>query len=131
MSKGVNYHLGFIEHSPNKPMGLRTVNKRIALWVTEKVGTMWCAYAFCLLAFISLPEALASQDPLKIVSWVAQTFLQLVLLPIIIVGQNIQSKIAEQQADTDSKTLIAIKQLAEEIHDATYRSSTAFLELND
>ncbi|WP_255445216.1 hypothetical protein [Synechococcus sp. ROS8604] len=78
-----------------------------------------------------MPEALASQDPLKIVSWVAQTFLQLVLLPIIIVGQNIQSNIAEQQADTDSKTLIAIKHLAEEIHEATYRSSAAFLELND
>ena len=112
-------------------MGLRKVNKRIALWVTEKVGTMWCAYAFCLLALISLPEALASEDPLKIVSWTAQTFLQLVLLPIIIVGQNIQSGIAERQADTDSKTLIAIKQLAEEIHEATYKPSTALLGTND
>ena len=112
-------------------MGLKTFNKRIALWVTEKVGTMWCAYAFCFLALISLPEALASEDPLKIVSWVAQTFLQLVLLPIIIVGQNIQSNIAEQQAETDSKTLIAIRQLAEEIHEATYKPSTALLELND
>ncbi|MDB4336393.1 hypothetical protein N9996_02275 [Synechococcus sp. AH-603-M21] len=78
-----------------------------------------------------MPEALASQDPLKIVSWVAQTFLQLVLLPIIIVGQNIQSNISEQQAETDSKTLIAIRQLAEEIHEATYKPSTALLELND
>ena len=112
-------------------MELRTFNKRIALWVTEKVGTMWCAYAFCLLALISLPEALASHDLLKIVSWVAQTFLPLVLLPIIIVGQNIQSNIAEQQADTDSKTLIAIRQLAEEIHEATYKPSTSLLELND
>ena len=109
-------------------MGLRNFNKRIALWVTEKVGTMWCAYAFCLLAFISLPEALASRDPLKIISWTAQTFLQLVLLPIIIVGQNIQSRIAEQQAKTDSKTLIAIRQLAEEIHEATYNPSTVPLE---
>ena len=112
-------------------MGLRNANKRIALWVTEKVGTMWCAYAFCLLALISLPEALASQDPLKIVSWTAQTFLQLVLLPIIIVGQNIQSGIAERQAETDSKTLVAIKQLAEEIHEATYKPSTALLGTND
>ena len=112
-------------------MGLQNFNKRIALWVTEKVGTMWCAYAFCLLALISLPEALGSEDPLKIVSWTAQTFLQLVLLPIIIVGQNIQSGIAERQADTDSKTLIAIKQLAEEIHEATYKPSTALLGTND
>ncbi len=46
-------------------MRLKIFNKRIALWVTEKVGTMWCAYAFCSLALISLPEALASQDPLE------------------------------------------------------------------
>ena len=101
---------------------LRNFNKRIAIWVTEKVGTMWCAYAFCLLALISLPEALASEDPLKIVAWTAQTFLQLVLLPIIIVGQNIQSEIAERQADTDSNTLIAIRQLAEDFHEETYNS---------
>ena len=98
---------------------LKLFNKKLAVWVTERVGTMWCAYAFCLLALISLPEALASEDPLKIVSWAAQTFLQLVLLPIIIVGQNIQSEIAEKQAETDSQTLVAIRQLAEEIHLAT------------
>ena len=98
---------------------LKLFNKKLAVWVTERVGTMWCAYAFCLLALISLPEALASEDPLKIVSWTAQTFLQLVLLPIIIVGQNIQSEIAEKQAETDSQTLVAIRQLAEGIHLAT------------
>jgi len=100
-------------------ISLKLFNKKLAVWVTERVGTMWCAYAFCLLALISLPEALASEDPLKIVSWTAQTFLQLVLLPIIIVGQNIQSEIAEKQAETDSQTLVAIRQLAEEIHLAT------------
>ena len=102
-------------------MSVRSFNKKLAVWVTEKVGTMWCAYAFCLLALISLPEALASEDPLKIVSWTAQTFLQLVLLPIIIVGQNIQSEIAERQAVTDSQTLVAIRQLTEEIHQATHK----------
>ena len=77
---------------------------------------MTCAYFFALLALISLPEALSSEDPLEIVSWIAETFLQLVLLSIIIVGQNIQSEIAEQQAQTDRETLAAIKKLAEEIH---------------
>jgi hypothetical protein len=33
-----------------------------------------------------------------IVAWVAQTFLQLVLLPIIIVGQNIQAKASDDRA---------------------------------
>ena len=97
-------------------MNLRRLNKKIALLITERVGTMWCAYAFAALALISLPEALMTRDPLKIVSWTAQTFLQLVLLPIIIVGQNIQGEIAEKQSDIDSKTLVAIRQLTEEIH---------------
>ena len=97
-------------------MNLRRLNKKIALLITERVGTMWCAYAFAALALISLPEALMTRDPLKIVSWTAQTFLQLVLLPIIIFGQNIQGEIAEKQSDIDSKTLVAIRQLTEEIH---------------
>ena len=97
-------------------MQIREFNKQIALVVTEKVGTMTCAYLFALMALISLPEALSSEDPLEIISLIAETFLQLVLLSIIIVGQNIQSEIAGQQAQTDRETLVAIKKLAEEIH---------------
>ena len=97
-------------------MQIREFNQQIALFVTEKVGTMSCAYLFAVIAFVSLPEAILSEDPLEIISWIAETFLQLVLLSIIIVGQNIQSEIAEQQAQTDRETLAAIKRLAEEIH---------------
>ena len=93
-------------------MQIRDLNKKIALFVTEKVGTMTCAYLFALMALISLPEALSSEDPLEIISWIAETFLQLVLLSIVIVGQKIQTEIAEQQAQTDRETLVAIKKLA-------------------
>ena len=97
-------------------MQIREFNKQVAIFVTEKVGTMFCAYLFAVIAFVSLPEAILSEDLLEIISWIAETFLQLVLLSIIIVGQNIQSEIAEQQAQTDRETLAAIKRLAEEIH---------------
>lgn len=97
-------------------MNLIRLNKRFALFVTEKVGTMWCAYAFTALALISLPEVIASGDPRKLISWIAQTFLQLVLLPIIIVGQNIQSESSTKQAKIDSKTLVEIKGIVEAIH---------------
>src|ERR1700757_3022074 len=60
-------------------------NARFGLWITVIVGTMWCAYIFTLLALISLPAAIHSHDAIIIVAWIAQTFLQLVLLPIIIV----------------------------------------------
>lgn len=75
-----------------------TFNERIGLLITKTVGTMWAAYVFFGLTLVSLPAALASGNTLIIVSWVAQTFLQLVLLPIIIVGQNIQAKASDDRA---------------------------------
>jgi hypothetical protein len=49
---------------------------------------MWAAYIFAAIALISLPAAIRTGDSLVIVAWVAQTFLQLVLLSIIMVGQS-------------------------------------------
>jgi hypothetical protein len=78
------------------------VNGRIALAITTAVGTMWCAYAFGLIALIGLPQAIhdsrTQSSPLPIVQWVAQTFLQLVLLSVIIVGQNIQAAASDKRA---------------------------------
>lgn len=65
-------------------------NTKLAVWITHLVGSMWCAYAFGLLALIGLPDAI-KLGVLAIIQWVAQTFLQLVLLSIIMVGQQVQS----------------------------------------
>ena len=59
---------------------------------------MWCAYVFSLFDLISLPAAIRS-GPAAIVSWVAQTFLQLVLLSVIMVGQNVQAAAADKRAE--------------------------------
>ena len=75
------------------------VNGRVALIITAVVGTMWCAYIFTLIALVSLPSAIASGQAIVIVAWIAQTFIQLVLLPIIIVGQNIQGKAADKRSE--------------------------------
>src|SRR5579871_2303245 len=74
-------------------------NTRVAVGITKTVGSMWCAYAFALLALVSLPSALATGDRIIIVAWIAQTFLQLVLLPIIIVGQNVQAAASDARAE--------------------------------
>lgn len=73
-------------------------NSRAALLITIAVGSMWCAYLFAGLALVSLPAAIQSHDTIIIVAWISQTFFQLVLLPIIIVGQNIQGEAADQRA---------------------------------
>jgi hypothetical protein len=78
---------------------VQRLNARIALKITAGVGTMWCAYIFTLIALISLPAAISSGQAIVIVAWIAQTFIQLVLLPIIIVGQNIQGKAADKRSE--------------------------------
>ncbi len=91
-------------------------NTRVAVAITNTVGSMWCAYAFALLALVSLPAAIASGSAIIIVGWIAQTFLQLVLLPIIIVGQNVQAAASDARAESDHETLRAIHTLTAEVH---------------
>jgi len=92
--------------------------KRFNLWLADKitssVATMWCAYIFAAIALISLPKAIQSGDSIVIVSWVAQTFLQLVLLSIIMVGQKVQSASVEQKIDETHTASLAEFELAKE-----------------
>jgi hypothetical protein len=82
--------------------------------ITKGVGTMWCAYAFALIAFISLPEAIHTGTS-ALISWIAQTFLQLVLLSIIIVGQKVEGAAADTRADDTYRDAEAILYEALEI----------------
>jgi len=74
-------------------------NTWFAVKVTRGVGTMWCAYAFAALAIVSLPAAISSHSRVVIVSWISQTFLQLVLLSVIIVGQNVLAAAADKRSE--------------------------------
>jgi len=74
-------------------------NAWFAVKVTTGVGTMWCAYVFAALALVSLPSAIRSHSQVVIVSWISQTFLQLVLLSVIIVGQNVLARAADKRAE--------------------------------
>jgi uncharacterized membrane protein len=85
-------------------------NDWLAIKITKIVGTMWCAYAFAGLALISLPAAIRGGTA-TLISWIAQTFLQLVLLSIIMVGQNIAAKKSDRQLEQtykDSEELLKI-----------------------
>ena len=91
---------------------MRRFNSWLADKITAAVGTMWTGYLFAALALISLPAAIASHDRLVIVAWIAQTFLQLVLLPIIMVGQTIQGKSTEVQINETHRASLAEFELA-------------------
>jgi hypothetical protein len=87
------------------------VNAKVAVLITRLVGTMWCAYLFALIALIGLGPALKPGGE-GIIAWIAQTFLQLVLLSVIMVGQNVQSLASDARAaDTFKDTEIILDRL--------------------
>jgi hypothetical protein len=89
-------------------------NAWLAVKITDGVGTMWCAYIFAIIALIGLPPALRPGGE-GIIAWIAQTFLQLVLLSIIIVGQNIAAASSDQRSENTYKDAEAILSEAIEI----------------
>jgi len=98
---------------------IRLINKKLAAKITAMVGTMWCAYVFAGIALISLPSAIAGGIA-PLISWIAQTFLQLVLLSIIMVGQSVLSEKSEQRAEQDHDMIMSelaeIKDMHEDLH---------------
>ena len=91
-------------------------NTWLAVKITRTVGTMWIAYLFAAIAIVSLPAALQSKNVIIIIAWIAQTFFQLVLLPIIIVGQNVIQATNDARAEADHETLTAVHKLTVEVH---------------
>lgn len=90
-------------------------NGWLAVQITKLVGSMWCAYAFAIIALISLPAAI-QQGTVATVSWISQTFLQLVLLSVIMVGQQVLAKASDKQAQQTYDDAEAVLQLTDEIH---------------
>ena len=90
------------------------INAKFGLRITLVVGTMWAAYVFTIIALFALPSAI-HQGTYFVVVWLSSSFLQLVLLPIIIVGQNIQAKAADKRAEETYKDAEAVLKEAEEI----------------
>jgi hypothetical protein len=94
---------------------VNSFNAKLAVAVTNIIGSMWCAYLFCLLAFCSLPAVLSAFaifsgifPPwltkaslialIALIAWIAQTFFQLVLLSVIMVGQQVQGLAADARS---------------------------------
>jgi hypothetical protein len=120
----MDLHMPHVPHIPHPHLEMRKemflkakqgadgFNSKLAVKITNVVGTMWCASAFAALALISLPAAIHAGTA-TLVGWFAQTFLQLVLLSIIMVGQKVASAKSDMQLEQ------------------TYRDAEALLEIND
>jgi hypothetical protein len=103
-------HAKVTDHLPTHSAYAR-FNKRIALLITNNVGTMTCFWLFCVIALLALPAALVEAHVISptigiigeagfviVVEWMAQSFIQLVLLPALMVGQNLQNIAADARS---------------------------------
>ncbi len=90
-------------------------NGWLALNITNMVATMWCAYLFAILAFISLPDAIKAGTA-ALIAWIAQTFLQLVLLSIIMVGQKVAAQASDKQALQTYQDAEALLEISNDLH---------------
>ena len=103
-------------HPKAAPKGVLTrFNDALAVRITGAVGTMWCAYLFAILALVSLPDAIKGGTP-TLIAWIAQTFLQLVLLSIIMVGQKVAAAASDKQAYQTYKDAEALLEISNDIH---------------
>jgi hypothetical protein len=82
---------------------------------------MWCAYVFTLLAIFGFPGLtfdngvqLVAATPKDYVQWISTTFLQLVLLAVIMVGQNVISAAQDARSESDHDTLIALHEMSKQ-----------------
>ena len=126
----------------DKSRFIKKLNTHLALKITNGVGSMWSAYLFAIISLLSLPAILVLVSPslrhdfpkwiiatslITLIAWVSQNFLQLVLLPVIMVGQNVIQGQQEAKAETDHKTLTYLANLQEE-QMAELESQSAILE---
>jgi len=131
-----------MDHEPNPYLELRKrflkplerrenrFNDVLAVKITNIVGTMWCAYAFAALALISLPAAIRGGTA-TLIAWIAQTFLQLVLLSIIMVGQKVASEKSDRQLEQTYRDAEALLKISDEIRQLVRQNTALTTEIHD
>jgi hypothetical protein len=117
------------DHRVKGKTGFARFNAKVGLLITLGVGTMICAYIFAIVALISLPSAIKSHNLTIIIAWISSNFLQLVLLPIIIVGQNIQAAASDKRAEDTYKDAEAVLHEAIEIQKHLLSQDEAITEV--
>jgi hypothetical protein len=120
-----------IRHGVHGSDAIGKANAWLAVRITKSVGSMSCAYAFAALALVSLPSAISSGSAVVLVSWISQTFLQLVLLSVIIVGQNVLAAASDARAESDHETLGAVHTLTIAVESINEQQSEILRRLDE
>jgi hypothetical protein len=138
---GVAVH-GHVHDHMRQDTAYERFNKRVAITITKYVGSMTCFWVFCCLSLCSLPSVLSGFEVfhttfpawmvkasiIALVAWIAQTFLQLVLLPSIMVGQNLQNAAADARS---AKTFEDVETIMDRLDTSTQGGLKVLLDAID
>jgi len=96
------------------------VNERIALAVTERIGTMAAVYALIVVMTGWMLWQVQSGKPFDPYPFIFLLFcsnvIQILLMPLIMVGQNLQGRHAELRAEHDLQVDIAAESEVRAMH---------------
>lgn len=92
----------------------KTFNDKFAVWIATHVGSMYCFYLFNVIAFLSAKAAFQTHDLVPIVNWISSNWIQLILLPAIMVAQNVAQKATDAKSEADHMTLTYLANLQDE-----------------
>jgi len=94
--------------------GFALFNQKFAVWIGTHVGSMYCFYLFNVIALLSVRAAFETHNLVPIVNWVSSNWIQLILLPAIMVAQNVAQAATDAKAETDHRTLTYLANLQDE-----------------
>jgi len=89
----------------------KSFNDKFAIWIATHVGSMYCFYLFNVIAFLSAKSAFATHNLVPIINWVSSNWIQLILLPAIMVAQNVAQEASDAKAEADHVTLTYLANL--------------------
>jgi uncharacterized membrane protein len=97
---------------------------RLAVWITDNIGTMGFFLLIAVWTFIWLtwnflaPPNLKFDPPMGFVFWLfISNMIQILLMPLIMIGQNIQGRHAEARAEHDLEVNIKAEKEIEVVLD--------------
>lgn len=102
----------------------KKVNNWLAIKLTMIMSTMWCVYAFLILAILPL----MSPGLETICMYLSSTVIQLVALPLIIVGQKLLNENSEIRAEEDHN---AVMKIVKDIHHMISEEDTTLVDVEN
>jgi len=94
--------------------GIAKFNHGVAVRMGKILGNMWFFYFCVILDIAELPAVISAHSTIAWISYVSQTVIQLLALPVLQVYQNIQQEGDAAKAEADHRILTYLATIQDE-----------------